>query len=76
MLLAEQTLRAAQLALEADRELLAEGKGSTRDIIRSLEALSEAQVGRLAAEIDLQSSMMGLLKLEGTLLESVGLRVE
>jgi len=66
--LADQTLDAAREALAADQELLDEGKGSTRNVVLSLESLAEAQVSRLAAEIDLQSSLLVLQRVEGRLL--------
>jgi len=66
--LAEQTQDAARKALDADQELLDEGKGSTRDVVLSLESLAEAQVSRLTAEIDLQSSLLVLQGVEGRLL--------
>ncbi len=67
--LADQTVAAAQAALEADQELLQEGKGSTRDVIRSLENLDEAQLERLQAQIDLQNSLLVLRRVEGSLVE-------
>jgi len=69
--LAQQTLEAAQLALEADQELHREGLASTREVILSLEALNTAQVSMLNAQIDLQASQLDLLRLEGRLLESL-----
>jgi len=74
--LAEQTLEAARLALEADQELLDEGRGSTRDVLLSLESLDEAQVGKLAAEIDVQTSALELMQVEGRLLEALAISVD
>jgi outer membrane protein len=71
--LAVQTLDAARQALEADRELLDEGKGSSRNVVLSLEALAAAQVDKLAAEIDLQASLLQLQRVEGGLLSQQGL---
>ena len=71
--LARETVEAARLALAADQELLEEGRGSTRDVILSLEALDEAQVDRLQAEIDLQASLLELARVEGRLLGLLGL---
>ncbi len=67
--LAEQTVEAARAALAADQELLQEGKGSTRDAIRSLENLDAAQLERLRAQIDLQTSLLELRRIEGALVE-------
>ncbi len=71
--LARRTVQAARAALDADQELLQDGRGSTRDVVLSLEALDEAQVSQLEAEIDLQSSLLELLRSEGVLLETLGL---
>lgn len=70
--LAAATLAAAQAGLDADQELYREGRGSTRDVVRSLESLEEAQVARLEAEIDLQASLLELMRLQGTLLSTWG----
>lgn len=70
--LAESTLAAATQGLEADRLLLHDGRGSTRDVVRSMEALQEAQVARLEAGIALQASIMQLARVAGTLLDGVG----
>lgn len=67
--LAEQTVEAARAALAADQELLQEGKGSTRDAIRSLENLDAAQLERLRAQIDLQTSLFELGRIEGRLVD-------
>jgi outer membrane protein TolC len=67
--LAEQTVEAARAALAADQELLQEGKGSTRDAIRSLENLDAAQLERLRAQIDLQTSLFELGRIEGSLVD-------
>ena len=74
--LAEQTVDAARKALEADQELLREGRGSTRNVIISLESLDEAQAGLLQARIDLQASLLRLARVEGRLLGSVGIALE
>ncbi|MBN1335853.1 MAG: TolC family protein [Deltaproteobacteria bacterium] len=71
--LARQTVLVAQAALEADQELLNAGRGSSREVVRSLEALDAAHVSRLQAEIDLQASHLGLLKVEGLLLDALGI---
>lgn len=71
--LAVATMDAATQGLEADRELLRDGRGSTRDVVRSMEALQAAQVSRLQAAIDLQSSVMSLQRVAGTLLDVVPL---
>ena len=73
--LASETVEAARAALDADRELLRDGRGSTRDVVLSLEALDEAQISKLSAEIDLQSSMLSLQQVQGTLLASLGLEI-
>jgi len=67
--LAEQTVEAARAALAADQELLQEGQGSTRDAIRSLENLDAAQLERLRAQIDLQTSLLDLQRIEGSLVD-------
>jgi outer membrane protein TolC len=69
--LATATLAAAEAGLAADQELYREGRGSTRDVVRSLEVLEEAQVGRLAAEIDLQAAWLALARLRGRVLEEM-----
>lgn len=74
--LAEQTVEAARKALDADRELLREGRGSTRDVVISLESLDEAQVGLLEARIDLEASLLRLARVEGRLLQVVGVQLE
>ncbi len=71
--LAGQTLEAARAALAAEQELLAEGRGATRDVILALEDLDAAQVGRLQAEIDLQASLLELARVQGRLLSLLGL---
>jgi outer membrane protein len=70
--LAEATLAAAQAGLVADQDLYKEGRGSMRDVVRSLEALEEAQVAGLSAKIDLQSSLLNLARLQGTVLVGLG----
>jgi outer membrane protein len=67
--LAVETVDAAQAALAADQELVQEGKGSTRDVIRSLENLDSAQLERLRAQIDLQKSLLDLKRIEGSLVD-------
>lgn len=71
--LATATLVAAQKGLDADQELYREGRGSTRDVVRSLEALEEAQAARLRAEIDLQASFLEVHRLQGTLFQALAL---
>lgn len=70
--LAAQTLAAAEKGLAADEELAAEGRGSTRDVVRSLESLQEAQVGQLDAQIDLQASLLDLHRLQGDVFTWLG----
>jgi len=69
VVLTEQTVQAARAALAADQELLQEGQGSTRDAIRSLENLDAAQLERLRAQIDLQTSLLELRRIEGSLVD-------
>jgi len=71
--LARRTVEIAQAALEADQELVAEGRGSTRELVRSLESLDAAQVSRLHAEIQLQITVLELMRIEGLLLTKLGL---
>lgn len=71
--LARRTVEIAQAALEADQELVAEGRGSTRELVRSLEALDAAEISRLRAEIDLQISVLALMRVEGLLLTKLEL---
>ncbi len=66
---AEQTLEHAQLSLEAQRELLSEGRGSTRDVVDSLESLRAAEASKLQAEIACQSSLMRALRVAGRRVE-------
>ena len=73
--LAGETLEAARAGLEAEQELLAEGRGAVRDVILALEDLDDASVGKLQAEIDLQASLLDLARIEGRLLELLGLAV-
>jgi outer membrane protein TolC len=70
--LAHQTVEAARAGLEADQELFQEGRGSIRQVVLSLESLESAQVASLQAEIDLQASILELLRVQGTLLEACG----
>lgn len=71
--LAGETLEAARAGLAAEQELLAEGRGAVRDVILALEDLDDASVGKLQAEIDLQASLLDLARVEGRLLELLGL---
>jgi outer membrane protein len=71
--LARRTVEIAQAALQADQELVAEGRGSTRELVRSLESLDAAEVSRLRAEIDLQISVLILMRVEGLLLTKLHL---
>lgn len=73
VVLARHTVQIAQAALDADRELVEEGRGSTRELVRSLEALDGAQVSALRAEIDLQISLLELEQVEGLLLTKLDL---
>ncbi len=74
--LARQTVRVAEAALAADQELAREGRGSTREVVRSLEALDATQISKLEAEIDLQISALELMRVEGLLLERLGIYLE
>ncbi|MFH1466310.1 MAG: TolC family protein [Pseudomonadota bacterium] len=74
--LARDTVAVAQAALEADQELAREGRGSTREVVRSLEALDTAQVASLQADIALQRALLDLLEVEGLLLTKLGLEEE
>jgi outer membrane protein len=65
--LAADTVRFARLALEADQELLREGKGSMRNVVESLEALDRETAAELVALIDLQRSLLELKRVAGTL---------
>ncbi len=65
--LATETERVAALALDADRDLLAEGRGSSRNVAQSLELLQQAGVDLLEARIDLQGSLLELQRVAGTL---------
>ncbi|MCB9742098.1 MAG: TolC family protein [Alphaproteobacteria bacterium] len=67
--LAEVTLDAAQASLAAEQELFAEGKGTTRDLVQTREALEQAQLSLLRAQIDLQSSALSLERAQGTLVD-------
>jgi len=71
--LAEHTVEVARLALQADQELLRDGRGSPRNVVVSLESLDQAQAAHLAAQIDLQRSLLELQRVGGTLLPSLGL---
>ncbi len=70
---AEQTLEAAQASLDAQQERLKEGRGSTRDVVEALELLQQAEANRLSAQIRVQMSGLRAQRVEGTLLDSVGL---
>ncbi|MEO0602733.1 MAG: TolC family protein [Myxococcota bacterium] len=65
--LATETERVAALALAADRELLGEGRGSSRNVAQSLELLQQAGVDLLEAQIGLQGSLLQLQRVAGTL---------
>jgi outer membrane protein len=69
LLVAQQTLEHATLSLEAQRELLDEGRGSTRDVVDALESLRAAEADKLEAEIATQNSLMRVLRVSGTLLD-------
>lgn len=71
--LAAETVRVANLALQADQELLREGKGSTRDVVVSLEARDRATAAELQALIDLQGSQLDLKRVTGSLVGGVTL---
>jgi outer membrane protein len=71
--LARRTVDIAQAALEADQDLVSAGRGSTRELVRSLESLDAAQVSRLGAEIDLEISQLALMRVEGLLLTKLDL---
>ncbi|MEN0065738.1 MAG: TolC family protein [Myxococcota bacterium] len=66
--LATETERVAALALEADRELLTEGRGSSRNVAQSLELLQQAGVALLESQIGLQRSLLELKRVAGTLI--------
>ena len=66
--LATETERVAALALDADRELLTEGRGSSRNVAQSLELLQQAGVSLLEARIALQGSLLELQRVAGTLI--------
>jgi len=72
LVVAEQTLEHARLSLDAQRELLSEGRGSTRDVVDALESLRVAEASKLQAEIACQGSLMRALAVSGTLLETDG----
>ncbi|MCB9794034.1 MAG: TolC family protein [Alphaproteobacteria bacterium] len=67
--LAEVTLAAASASLAAEQELFTEGKGTTRDLVQTREALEQAQLSLLRAQIDLQGSSLSLDRAQGTLLD-------
>lgn len=71
--LAHRTVEAAEAALAADQELLRDGRGSTRDVVRSLESLDAALAARLEAEIDFQQSLFEVYRVEGVLLDTLGI---
>ncbi len=71
--LARRTVEIAQAALDADRDLVEEGRGSTRELVRSLETLDEAEVSALQAEIELQLSLLELMRVEGLILTKLAL---
>ena len=70
---AEQTLEAAEASLAAQEERLAEGRGSTRDVVEALELLQQAEANTLSAQIQVQLSGLRAQRVEGTLLDSLGL---
>ena len=65
--LATATLAFAEAALEADQERLTDGRGSTRDVVQSLEARDAAAAGQLQSQIALQRSLLELRRVAGTL---------
>lgn len=67
---ARQTLEYARASLEAQRELLSEGRGSTRDVVDALESLRSAEQAELEARITLQGTLYRALRVAGTLIES------
>lgn len=71
--LATATLDAAERGLAADQERLRDGRGTTREVVQSLEARDAAELGLLQARIDLQASLVRLLREQGTLLVAAGL---
>jgi outer membrane protein len=70
---ARETLSYAVESLAAQRELLAEGRGSTRDVVDSIEALRSAELSELNARIALQSSVMRARQVAGTLVRTTEL---
>lgn len=68
---AGDTLDFARRSLDAQRELLSEGRGSTRDVVDALESLRRAEVDKLGAEIALQRSLLEADQVAGTLLDTL-----
>lgn len=65
--LATETERVAALALQADQELLADGRGASRNVALSLEQLQAAGISLLEAQIALQASLLEVQRVAGTL---------
>lgn len=73
---ADQTLDHARRSLAAQRELLSEGRGSTRDVVDALDALRGAEASRLSAEIACQQSLLRAHQVSGSLLARAGVPLE
>lgn len=73
---ANQTLDHAHRSLAAQRELLSEGRGSTRDVVDALDALRSAEASRLSAEIACQQSLLRAHQVSGSLLTRAGLSLD
>lgn len=68
---ATQTLEFAKASLKAQQELLAEGRGATRDVVDALESLRAAEASELDARIACQFSQLAANRVGGTLLSDV-----
>ena len=71
LVVATQTLEFARASLEAQRELLDEGRGATRDVVDALESLRAAEASELDARIACQTSQLAANRIGGTLLSAV-----
>ncbi len=69
---AEATREVAALSLAAQRELLTEGRGATRDVVDALEALRGAEAAELDARIQLQLSVLRAEQAAGLLVSLEG----
>ncbi len=66
---AQDTRSFAERSLAAQRELLGEGRGSTRDVVDGLEALRNAEASELDARIQLQLAVLRAEQVAGLLVE-------